>query len=119
MATVFYLLIDQIGVEVFRNSDDNSVIVRVNLRRKIWIDYEVAILINNKVYNMINGLKGRVNFNYTLSSRVQGRIAAKIIVGQVEGGISASQNIPPSSGMYKALLGWWEHSKILLFWENQ
>jgi len=97
----FYLLTDQIGVEVFRNSDDDSVIVSVNLRREIWIDFKVVILINSKVYSNDNGLKGRINLEYTLSSSVQGIVAAKIIVGQMESEISEPQIIP---GMYKALL---------------
>jgi len=90
---------DQIEVEVSRSEDD-SIIVTVNLRREITIDYEVVIFINDKLHERHSGIKGKINCNYTLANNVQrgrGRITARLSVGQVKGERSLPQEIPTSS----------------------
>jgi len=90
---------DQIEVEVSRSKDD-SIIVTVNLRREITIDYEVFFFINDKLHERYDGIKGKINCNYTLLGDVQvgrGRITARLGVGQVKGEISLPQKIPPLS----------------------
>ena len=100
---IFISHTDQIEVEVSRNEDD-SIIVTVNLRREITIDYEVVIFIDNKFHERHNGMKGKINCNYTLPNidrrGRRGKITASLSVGQVEGEMSLPQEIPTSSSMF-------------------
>ena len=97
---IFISHTDQIEVKVSRNEDD-SIIVTVNLRREITIDYYVVIFINNRLYERHNGIKEKINCNYTLSNIVlRGKITASLSVGEVEGEMSLPQEIPTSSSMF-------------------
>ena len=88
-----YFPIDQIEIVVFREQDD-TVIVQVILRREIRFDYKIAVFVNDQLYRTLNGTQGKTIGNYTLSSSIQGKIAAKFSVGEEDSAISDSVEIP-------------------------
>jgi len=88
----------QIEVEIWRDQDDN-VIIKVTLQREINFDYKILVYVNDLIHQELDGIQGKMDCNYTLSSNIEGEITARLSVGDKNGAITDSLMIPPSSGM--------------------
>ena len=93
----------QIEVKVLRDQDD-SVIVKVSLQREINFNYKILVYVNDLIHQELDGIQGKTDCNYTLSSNIEGEITARLSVGDQIGAITEPLQIPPSSGMFYVVL---------------